>query len=81
MKKLSSVLILLLLATSVFANGKKDSSSTVNSKEEQVVVASTSWTAAFADLAGIDNVTSIAPASLRHPPEYEVTVRDRKSVV
>lgn len=80
MKKLSSVLILLLLATSVFANGKKDSSSTVNSKEEQVVVASTSWTAAFADLAGIDNVTSIAPASLRHPPEYEVTVSDIEKI-
>lgn len=45
-----------------------------------VVVASTSWTAAFADLAGIDGVEAIAPASLRHPPEYEITVDDIKKI-
>ena len=40
------------------------------------VIASTSWTAAFADLAGVDDVTALAPAELRHPPEYELTPSD-----
>ena len=40
------------------------------------VVASTSWTAAFVDIAGVDDVTVIAPSNLRHPPEYEITVSD-----
>ena len=44
------------------------------------IVASTSWTAAFADLAGLDDVTAIAPANLRHPPEYEVTVSDIQTI-
>ena len=39
-------------------------------------VASTSWTAAFADLAGVDDIAVIAPAELRHPPEYELTPSD-----
>lgn len=78
MKKLLSFLIVLFLAISVFAYGKKDNISTVN--KEQIVLASTSWTAAFADLAGVDNVKSIAPTSLRHPPEYEVTVSDIEKI-
>ena len=44
------------------------------------IIASTSWTAAFADLAGLDNVDAIAPANLRHPPEYEVTVSDIQKI-
>ena len=39
-------------------------------------MASTSWTAAFADLGGLDDVAFIAPANLTHPPEYEITVSD-----
>ena len=39
-------------------------------------VASTSWTAAFADLAGVDDIAVIAPSELRHPPEYELTPSD-----
>ncbi|QTQ16946.1 metal ABC transporter solute-binding protein, Zn/Mn family [Treponema parvum] len=45
------------------------------------VVASTSWTAAFADIAGADKVEIIAPANLRHPPEYEVTVSDIQKIL
>lgn len=45
-------------------------------KKEINVTASTSWTAAFADLAGVDNIKIIAPADLKHPPEYEITVSD-----
>ncbi len=39
-------------------------------------VASTSWVAAIAELAGIDGVVTVAPATLRHPPEYEITADD-----
>jgi hypothetical protein len=40
------------------------------------VVSSTSWTAAFADLAGVDDSVFLADASLRHPPEYELKPSD-----
>lgn len=49
-------------------------------KSTAKVIASTSWTAAFADLAGVDDVEIIAPASLRHPPEYEITVSDIEKI-
>lgn len=66
MKKLLSVLSLLLifyLTTCVKTSSSK-------------YVASTSWVAAFAQMAGIENVDTIAPANLRHPPEYEITADD-----
>ncbi|MFA6857801.1 MAG: ABC transporter substrate-binding protein [Treponema sp.] len=83
MKKLLFVVIsLACTAAAVCANGKKDTALT---KTAAVTVnteftASTPWTAAFADLAGIDGVQSIAPADMRHPPEYEITVSDIKKV-
>ena len=43
-------------------------------------LASTSWTAVFMDIAGIDDVQTVAPANLRHPPEYEVTVSDIQKI-
>ena len=43
---------------------------------EQSYVASTSWVASIAQLAGIDDVVTIAPANLKHPPEYEITPDD-----
>lgn len=49
-------------------------------EEQKKVVASTSWTAAFADLAGIDKIDIIAPANLQHPPEYEITVSDIQKI-
>ncbi len=39
-------------------------------------VASTSWVAAIADMAGIEDITIIAPPDLTHPPEYEITASD-----
>lgn len=72
MKKSIFLLILLILFTSCSKNKE--------AKESQVYIASTSWTAAFADLAGLDNVSAIAPASLRHPPEYEVTLSDIEKI-
>ncbi len=39
-------------------------------------VASTSWVAGIAELAGIDEVTVLAPLNLTHPAEYEITPND-----
>ena len=66
-KKISVALAALLFATSLWAAPVK-------------VVASTSWAAAFADIAGADEVESIAPVNLRHPPEYEITVSDVQKI-
>jgi len=82
MKKMTLAAAVFICALSaVCANGKKDAASgsapvTVNRE----FVASTPWTAAFADLAGIDGVQTIAPADMKHPPEYELTVSDIKKV-
>lgn len=43
-------------------------------------VASTSWVASIAELAGIDDVQTIAPVNLKHPPEYEITADDMLKV-
>lgn len=66
-KKLSMLIAASVLATFSWAAPKK-------------VVASTSWSAAFADIAGADEVESIAPVNLRHPPEYEITVSDVQKI-
>ena len=70
------LLFLALSATPAFSQGAKES----GPSSESIVVASTSWTAAFADLAGLDDVQTIAPAGLRHPPEYEITVSDIQKI-
>ncbi|MFZ5647000.1 MAG: metal ABC transporter solute-binding protein, Zn/Mn family [Bacillota bacterium] len=41
-----------------------------------VVVASTSWTALMAKAAGAGNVAVLAPAELKHPPEYDFRPSD-----
>ena len=66
-KKFSVLFAASLLAAALWAAPKK-------------VVASTSWAAAFADIAGADEVESIAPVNLRHPPEYEITVSDVQKI-
>lgn len=66
-KRLSMLIAASLLATALWAAPKK-------------VVASTSWSAAFSDIAGADEVESIAPVNLRHPPEYEITVSDVQKI-
>jgi hypothetical protein len=40
------------------------------------VVASTSWVAAFVRTAGIEDVVTLAPVELTHPPEYELKPSD-----
>lgn len=84
-KILFCILVCLFICASAFSNGKKDKESasspaTVESSVNKEFIASTPWTAAFADLAGIDGVQSLAPADLRHPPEYELTVSDIQKV-
>jgi len=46
----------------------------------QSVIASTSWTGAFAELAGADDVRVLAPFDLTHPPEYELRPSDIRAV-
>lgn len=81
MKKTFVVLIVILMAYGTcFAQGISESSENRTLSQENYV-ASTSWVAAIAELAGIDDVTTIAPANLKHPPEYEITADDMVSVI
>lgn len=48
--------------------------------EQPAVVASTSWVAALAEAAGIDDVTIIAPVDLQHPPDYDPKPSDLAAV-
>jgi len=81
-KKIINFMLFAFAAAALFANEKNGIRSFVRSASETKprVVASTSWTAAFADIAGADGVETIAPANLRHPPEYEVTVSDIQKI-
>jgi zinc transport system substrate-binding protein len=44
------------------------------------VVASTSWVAAMAKLAGATDITVIAPSNLQHPPDYDPKASDLAAV-
>ncbi|MFP4644065.1 MAG: hypothetical protein ACLFM0_06905 [Spirochaetales bacterium] len=46
----------------------------------QTVIATTPWTAAFAELAGAEDVELLAPYEMRHPPEYEIRADDLRRV-
>lgn len=90
MKKVFVVLIVVFLTCAVsFAQALNETSETKASetkegqdtKKSSNYVASTSWVAAIAELAGIDDVVTIAPANLKHPPEYEITADDMVSVI
>ncbi|HKM08423.1 MAG TPA: zinc ABC transporter substrate-binding protein [Sphaerochaeta sp.] len=76
MKKMLAVLLFLTLSVALFAQGAPEQLSMSSASRTISVIASTSWTAAFADLGGAEKVEVIAPASLIHPPEYEITVSD-----
>ena len=54
-------------------NGKKTSSGSGNST---IVIATSSWTAAYAEAAGAENVTVLAPFEMEHPSEYELRPGD-----
>lgn len=75
MIKKTIVLVLVLASlTSLFAQPVTESSG------KDRYVASTSWVAAIAEIAGLDGVVTVAPADLKHPPEYEITPMDVKKV-
>jgi len=48
--------------------------------ESPKVVASTSWVAAFASLAGATDITVIAPSNLQHPPDYDPKASDLAAI-
>lgn len=81
MKKICVAFVagLLLLLVGCKKSGAKVES-VPSSQSALKFLASTSWTAGFMDIAGVDEVEIIAPASLRHPPEYEVTVSDIQKI-
>ena len=81
MKKTFVILIIILMVCGAcFAQGISESSGNRTLSQENYV-ASTSWVAAIAELAGLDDVITIAPANLKHPPEYEITADDMVSVI
>lgn len=67
---MTAAMLFMALCLPLGASGAVEAAGTTS------VLASTSWTAAFADLAGVDDVSALAPAELRHPPEYELTPSD-----
>jgi len=71
MKKWSICFLLLIASVPLFAQAMPEQAAA-----PPAIVASTSWTAAFADIGGLDDVPFIAPANLIHPPEYEIIVSD-----
>ncbi len=94
MKKVVIFLVVLLSCSFIFAQAvKEDNKSNIDSRAAQEgteqkglvssakYVASTSWVASIAQLAGLDDVVTIAPANLKHPPEYEITANDMVNVL
>jgi hypothetical protein len=52
----------------------------VSAQKKLNVLATTSWTAAYARAAGIENVDQLAPSSLLHPSEYELQLTDLEKI-
>jgi zinc transport system substrate-binding protein len=46
----------------------------------QSVVVTNGWTASFASLAGAENVQILAPYEMKHPPEYEISLKEMQMV-
>lgn len=44
------------------------------------VIATTGWTAAYAQLAGAENLEVLAPYEMKHPPEYELSLSELQRV-
>lgn len=63
---------MILTCASVYASPVKEN----NLPEKNCYVASTSWVASICQIAGIDDMTIIAPSDMKHPPEYEITPND-----
>ena len=74
MKSFIKYTISLTLTAILFfsCSGKKSSSS----GDSTIVIATSSWTAAYAEAAGAENVTVLAPFEMEHPSEYELRPGD-----
>lgn len=64
---LSLSVLILMSVTPLWSTG---------STETPEVIATTSWTAAFADLAGVTDTALLAPYEMQHPSEYELKPSD-----
>ena len=49
-------------------------------QEQLNVVVTSSWTAAYLELAGITNYGMMAPSDMQHPSEYELQIDDIKKL-
>ena len=63
---------LVFFVSALYSGGANESASS----QDAVIVASTSWAAAVARCGGAENIRILAPADLRHPPEYELKPSD-----
>ena len=63
-----------LISCIISCQGKKTSSETV--EKGVSVVATSSWTAAYAQAAGAENIVVLAPFDMPHPSEYELRPDD-----
>lgn len=71
MQKVTRIFISLFIFLVLFSCKKNPPT-----KTETKYIASTSWVASIAELAGLDNLPTIAPVNLQHPPEYEIKPTD-----
>ncbi|MDR1586348.1 MAG: metal ABC transporter substrate-binding protein [Treponema sp.] len=70
-----SALLLLAAPALVFGGGGNDDRAALP-PGAKLVVASTTWIAAIARAAGAEHIRVLAPAELRHPPDYELKPSD-----
>ncbi|MCQ2398689.1 MAG: hypothetical protein MJ052_05260 [Sphaerochaetaceae bacterium] len=70
-KRMYLTAVLLIFLWAIPASPSKEVKTT-----EKHYTASTVWVSSIAELAGIENIYTIAPANLKHPPEYEITPND-----
>jgi len=74
MKRLLFLVLSLVLGAALVAEGVQEAQSGPE------VIATTSWTASFAEVAGLEDIRILAPYELQHPPEYEMTPGDIKDI-
>ncbi|WP_319559988.1 metal ABC transporter solute-binding protein, Zn/Mn family [Marispirochaeta sp.] len=74
MKRILFVLLCLFFGFGLFAEGAQETSDVPG------IIATTSWTASFAEVAGLENIHILAPYELQHPPEYEMTPGDIRNI-
>ena len=74
MNYLKQISLIVIVAFMLLSCGKGKSSS--GAGVGSVVVATSSWTAAYADIAGAKDVIVLAPFEMEHPSEYELRPGD-----